>query len=307
MTTDNPIHCIINSVKAMKKHLLIFVLSFLAACSGNKEKSDAYGTFEATEIMVSAEVPGKILQFNIEEGQVLSAGSTVGLIDTIDWQLKKEQLQAQKNAVEAKYPGVASQISVLEQQLKNLITEKNRIEKLFNEGAATRKQLDDINGNIEVVQKQIRSVETQNAAVAAELSSITKQIEQVNENLRRCRITNPVNGTVLQKYSEQGELTTAGKPLYKIADLSQLYLRAYVSGAQLPKIKLGNKVKVLVDKDEHQNTEMEGVVSWISPSAEFTPKIIQTKEERVNLVYAVKIRVNNDGTLKIGMPGEVVF
>jgi HlyD family secretion protein len=291
----------------MKKLVLIPVILFLASCSGGKGDSDAWGTFEATEIIISAEVPGKILHFNIQEGQILKEGVMIGLIDTTDWLLKKEQLLSQKSTIASKYPNVASQIAVQEQQLKNLRVEKDRIEKLYKESAATKKQLDDINGNIDLVQKQIQSIETQNTSVGGELGSLSKQIEQADENLKRCHIVNPVNGTVLDKYAEANEMTATGKSLYKIADLGELYLRVYISGSQLPNVKIGDKVDVFVDKDENSNQKLEGEVSWISTTAEFTPKIIQTKQERVNLVYAMKVRVKNDGTLKIGMPGEIKF
>lgn len=291
----------------MKKFLIIPLLFTIAACSDKDNEADAYGTFEATEITISAEVSGKILALTAEEGQMLKAGEETGLIDTIDWVLKKEQLEAQKNLIASKYPGVASQIAVQQQQLKNLKVEKNRLEKLYKEGAATKKQLDDINGSIDLVQTQILSVQTQNTSVSDELTALARQIDQVNENLKRCTLVNPVEGTVIDKYAEAGEMTVAGKALYKIADLKEMYLRVYVSGAQLPTIKTGDKVDVQFDKNGRDLSTLEGEISWISSSAEFTPKIIQTREERVNQVYAVKIRVKNDGSLKIGMPGEVRF
>jgi HlyD family secretion protein len=291
----------------MRKLFFIPVILFLASCSGGKGDSDAWGTFESTEVIISSEVSGKILRFDIEEGQVLKPGTQIGLIDTTDWLLKRDQLMSQKISIASKYPNVASQIAVQEQQLKNLQVEKSRLEKMFKDGAATKKQLDDISGSIDLVQKQIQSIETQNASVGGELGSLSKQIEQINENLKRCHIINNVDGTVLEKYAEANEMTATGKALYKIANLNELFLRVYISGAQLPSVKIGDKVDVLVDKDENSKQKLEGEVSWISSSAEFTPKIIQTKEERVNLVYAVKVRVKNDGTLKIGMPGEIKF
>jgi HlyD family secretion protein len=182
-----------------------------------------------------------------------------------------------------------------------------RVDKLYQAGAATKKQLDDMDGNIDLIKKQILSIESQNAAVAGELGSISRQIDQAEVQLGRCHITNPVRGTVLRKYAEPGELAQAGKPLYKIADLTHLYLRVYVSGSLLPSVKIGDTADIFYDLDETSDQKTEGVISWVSSSAEFTPKIIQTKEERVNLVYAVKIRVPNDGRLKIGMPGEARF
>ena len=288
-----------------RKWILFIPVLFLVSCGGNKDLSDAYGTFEATELTVSAEVQGKLLKLEAEEGAVLKKDMVLGLIDTIDWVYKREQLVAQRQAIASKYPGVASQIAVQEQQLNNLIIEKARLEKLYKDGAATGKQLDDINGNIELVQKQISSTGTQNTAVAGELGSLQAQIAQVEENLKRCKITCPVDATVIDKYCEAGEMVAPGRALFKVADLSVLYLRVYVSGAQLPNIKIGQEVEVLVDKDKESNSRLKGEVCWISSVAEFTPKIIQTKEERVNLVYAVKVRVKNDGSLKIGMPGEI--
>lgn len=291
----------------MKKLFLIPAVLFLAACGSSKDDADAYGTFEATELTISAEVPGKILRFDPEEGAVLKAGNVVGTIDTTDWVLKKEQLLAQKTTIASKYPGVAAQVAVQQQQLKNLQTDRDRIEKLYRDGAATKKQVDDINGSIDLVQKQILNIETQNSATGGELASLLRQIEQVDENLRRCHITNPIEGTVLDKYAEAGEMTATGKALYKIADLRTMYLRVFISGSQLPAIKIGDKVDVKIDKEDGGLQSLEGEVSWIASTAEFTPKIIQTRDERVNLVYAVKIRVKNDGSLKIGMPGEIRF
>ena len=291
----------------MKKVLLFSVICILVACSGKNKKSDAYGNFESTEVIVSSEVAGKILKFNVEEGAVLKEGFIAGYIDTTDFVLKKEQLMAQREIISVKTSNINSQIDVQKQQKANLMIDKARIEKLFKDGAATKKQVDDINGSINLVDKQINSIETQNSYIMNELKNIDKQIDQVNENIRKCYINNPLNGTVLNKYAEESEFTTMGKALYKIANLDYLDLRVYVSGAQLPNIKIGQKVEVLIDKNADEYTKLEGTVSWISSTAEFTPKIIQTKEERVNLVYAVKVKVKNDGSLKIGMPGEVNF
>ncbi len=291
----------------MKKVLLFSVICILVACSGKNKKSDAYGNFESTEVIVSSEVAGKILKFNVEEGAVLKEGFIAGYIDTTDFVLKKEQLMAQREIISVKTSNINSQIDVQKQQKANLMIDKARIEKLFKDGAATKKQVDDINGSINLVDKQINSIETQNSSIMNELKNIDKQIDQVNENIRKCYINNPLNGTVLNKYAEESEFTTMGKALYKIANLDYLDLRVYVSGAQLPNIKIGQKVEVLIDKNADEYTKLEGTVSWISSTAEFTPKIIQTKEERVNLVYAVKVKVKNDGSLKIGMPGEVNF
>ncbi|MCK9617212.1 MAG: HlyD family efflux transporter periplasmic adaptor subunit [Lentimicrobiaceae bacterium] len=292
----------------MKKIYLYFIfITFLSSCSLEKEKSDAYGNFEATEITISAEATGKLLKFNIEEGQSLAANTIVGYIDSADISLKKQVLVAQRKAITAKLGNVASQVDVQLQQKDNLLIEKNRVEQLIKDNAATTKQLDDINASIRLVEKQIASIVSQYSGINEEIHSITKQIAQANLSLKKCILINPVEGTILSKYAEENEITTLGKALYKIADLRNIYLKVYISGAQLSSISLGQKVQVMVDKNEKENRNMEGIVCWISDKAEFTPKIIQTKEERVNLVYALKVRVVNDGTLKISMPGEVNF
>jgi HlyD family secretion protein len=292
----------------MKKIIYILIgFAVLTACSNRNHKSDAYGTFESTEITISSEANGKILKFDINEGDVLNVGSLVGYIDTTDLVLKKEQLIAQRNAISNKSANVFSQIEVQKQQKKNLMIEKTRIENLLKNNAATTKQLDDINGSLDLIDKQIFSIQTQNSSVYNETEGLTKQIEQIEQSIRKCYITNPLAGSVLTKFAEANEVTTFGKALYKIADLSEMTLRVYISESQLSSIKIGQNVEVLIDKNANELSKMEGIITWISQNAEFTPKIIQTKEERVNLVYAVKIKVKNDGTLKIGMPGEVNF
>jgi HlyD family secretion protein len=290
-----------------KTFYLLIGFIVITACSGRKQKSDAYGTFESTEITVSSEANGRILKFDISEGDVIEAGSLLGYIDTTDLVLKKEQIIAQRKAISNKSANVFSQIEVQKQQKKNLLTEKSRIENLLKNNAATTKQLDDINGSLDLIDKQIFSIQTQNSSVFNETESLTKQIEQIEQSIKKCYIVNPLNGTVLTKFAEPNEVTTFGKALYKIADLSYMMLRVYVSESQLSSIKIGQKVEVLIDKNAKELTKLEGVITWVSQNAEFTPKIIQTREERVNLVYAIKIKVKNDGSLKIGMPGEVNF
>ncbi|MBI5217829.1 MAG: HlyD family efflux transporter periplasmic adaptor subunit [Bacteroidia bacterium] len=292
----------------MKLKSLIFTTAVIAAsCSNHEKKSDAYGSFETTEITISSEANGKLLYLNVCEGQELSKDTPVGQVDTIDLYLKTQQLKAQAQAISKKTPNVSKQADVQKQQKENLLVEKSRFEKLLKDGAATQKQLDDINAALNLVDKQIESIEVQNGSTQDEINAIEKQIAQVEESIKKCKIKNPVKGTVLTKYMEPNEIAIMGKALYKIADMNEMYLKVYVSGEQLPGIKLGQKVQVLVDKNAKENQQMEGAVSWISQQAEFTPKIIQTKEERVNLVYAVKILVKNNGTLKIGMPGEANF
>ena len=293
----------------MKINNIFLILCFLLlwGCKGDGGNSDAYGNFEATEINVSAESSGKILNLSIEEGAPIEKGVIVGNIDSLPIYLKKEQLLASRAAVSSKSGNILAQIDVIKEQIKTLEKEQKRFMKLLKDSAATAKQLDDINAQISILNQQIKSIETQNASVLNELKAFDSQIEQVNDQLRKCVITNPVKGIVLAKYAETAEVTSFGKPLYKIANLDQMILRVYVSGNQLPSIRIGQKVKVLVDKNKNENREMEGIINWISSNAEFTPKIIQTKEERVNLVYAVKLLVSNDGALKIGMPGEIKF
>lgn len=289
----------------MKKTLLLLALSaILASCNNNNKKADGYGNFEATEITVSSEANGKLVQFTITEGTPLTQGAVVGYVDTIQLYLKKQQLLVARENVASRSASVLSQINVIKEQQKNLQKDKDRIKNLLKDNAATPKQMDDINGQLNVLQQQIKSIETQNLPVMNELKNLDVQLQQLNDQIQKSIILNPINGTVLAKYAEQNEITTFGKPLYKIAMLDEMLLRVYVSETQLPALKTGDKVKVKIDEGK-STTQLEGVITWISSTAEFTPKIIQTKEERVNLVYAVKVSVKNDGRLKIGMPGEM--
>nr|WP_321486792.1 HlyD family efflux transporter periplasmic adaptor subunit [uncultured Draconibacterium sp.] len=290
----------------MKKILYIISLPFLLmACQTNNDTADAYGNFEAEAVIVSAETPGKILELNIDKGDKIEAGYSTALIDTVQLHLQLLQLDAQQTAVAAKRQSIQSQIAVFQEQKTNLKINEERIQKMLKDGAATQKQLDDIQGQISVIDKQIDNTKTQFTLINKEQEVLETQKASVSDKLNRCNIKSPVSGTILETYAEQGELTTAGKALFKIADISELELKVYVSGAQLPHVKLGQQLDVLVDKNSTENQHFSGTITWISSEAEFTPKIIQTKEERVKLVYAVKVTVKNDGTLKIGMPGEV--
>lgn len=310
----------------MQKIWMFAALLFAVACSGDGPKADAYGNFEADDLVVSAEGSGRILQFTVEEGSVLGAGDTVGFIDAEQLMLRREQLEASIRAVAAKSPAVSAQLAVFEkqsaavqQQILTIEKEKRRVEALIKNDAATPKQLDDINAQLEAAQRQLDVVTEQRMAsnatlsvqkggLLAEITPLQKQISQLDDQIAKCRITSPAAGTVLVTYAGAGEVTAVGKPLYKIADLSKLILRAYVSGKQLSGVKIGQEVKVSVDGSDGSMKELTGKIAWISPRAEFTPKVVQTKEERVSLVYAVKISVpNTDGMLKIGMPGEVRF
>ena len=287
-------------------NLLVTITIFTSAlfsCNTN-DKADGYGNFEATEITISAENNGKLLKFETKEGEILKKGDFIGYIDTIPLALKKQQLLTSKDIVNSKSKGVLSQINVLKAELKTSNISKNRIENLLKENAGTQQQLDAINGKIDVLNQQIKSIEIQNAPVINELKSLDIQLEQLQDQLQKSSVVNPISGTVLVKYAEPNEIVSFGKPLYKIADLTTLKLRVYVSENQLTSIKIGQEVTVKIDEGEAMKNYV-GTISWIASEAEFTPKIIQTKEERVNLVYAVKIDVKNDGSLKIGMPAEM--
>lgn len=284
--------------------ITILLITTLLSCSGYSDKADGYGNFEATETTISAEANGKLLTFSVEEGEVLVQGMVIGVIDTVQLSLKRDQLLASKNTIFSKSRNVLSQREVLKEQLRMATKDQQRIENLVKANAATTKQLDDINGQVDILKQQMRSVETQNAPIVNEVKSVEVQVQQIEDQIKKSIIQNPVKGTVLVKYVEPNEITAFGKPLYKIADLDLMELRVYISETQLANLKVGQVVNVKID-DAGDMKSYDGTVSWISDSAEFTPKIIQTKEERVNLVYAVKVRVKNDGSLKIGMPGEM--
>lgn len=278
----------------------------LAACSSDNDRADAYGNFEATEVIVSAAATGRILSLGVEDGQLVERGTEVGLVDTLQLSLQKSQLVASRTAVRSRIRGVDAQIAVLREQRAVADRDRNRIVRLLADDAATRKQLDDVEGQIAVIDRQIEQAETQLSTIHAEIAALDAQIARVQDQITESAITNPLTGTVLTTFAEPHEMTAYGSPLYKVADLSTMTLRAYVGGDQLPHIRIGQPVEVRIDEDRHSDRSFEGEITWISSEAEFTPKLIQTKKERVNLVYAFKVRVANpDGTLKIGMPGEV--
>ncbi|MNS88978.1 putative efflux pump membrane fusion protein [compost metagenome] len=288
----------------MKKIFTFILITSLISCNKNNDKADGYGNFEATEVTISSEKKRKIDHLKLEEGDILEPNIQVGLVDTTQLYFNKEQLIASKSTVFSKSKNVLSQISILKEQLKTTLIEQNRIQNMFAENAATKRQVDEIVGKVSVLNEQIKSVETQNAPIINEIKSIEVQIEKINDQIEKSKIINPIKGTVLSKYAEPNEVTAFGKPLYKIADISEMTLRVYISETQLAQIKIGQKVTVKID-DENDMKSYPGTISWIASSAEFTPKIIQTKEERANLVYAVKVDVKNDGSLKIGMPAEM--
>lgn len=289
---------------------LVIIAITLVSCGNGDDEIDGSGTFEAVETMVSAEVSGRLVEFKIVDGSRAQRGDLLGVIDTTQLVLKKEQLQAQVQAVLSRKPHVATQIAALQEQLRGAKREHERLTKLVKADAATQKQLDDATTSMDVLTKQLdaqlSSLDVTTSSLDSETRPLVMQIAQIDDQLERSRLLAPFDGTVLTTYADPFELAVAGKALYKIADLSTLILRAYITNDQLTQIKLGQNVKVIVDHGDAQKS-YNGSVSWISDKAEFTPKTIQTKDERANLVYAVKIRVPNDGYLKIGMYGEITF
>lgn len=283
----------------------------LTSCHSKKDTSDASGTFEATEVIVSAQATGTILAFQIDEGQDLKAGTNLGFIDTIQLELRKKQLQASIQAAQTRKPDVEVQLAALEQQIATARTEKHRVENLVKANAANQKQLDDLNAQIEVLTKQLTAtrstLESSTSGINKESSALKIQVDQINDQLRRSYISSPIDGTVLVKYAETGELAIQGKSLFKVADMSQMILRVYVTADQLAKLEVGQTVDVNAELGSTDNKSYKGTVTWISAKSEFTPKTIQTRDERANLVYAVKVAVKNDGILKIGMYGGIHF
>ena len=300
----------INTQRNSRLILLGLATSALfVSCGKSKDNADASGTFEAIEVIVSAEAAGKILSFNVVEGQVLAANEMVGTIDSTQLYLRKLQIQSSKKSLQSRRPDVKKQIAAIEQQISTAKTERNRVENLLKANAANKKQMDDINAQIAVLEKQLdaqkTTLETTNQGITEDSEGITLQVEQIEDQLHKCKIVSPIAGTVLLKYAEAGEVAAPGKALFKIAYTNNMILRAYITADQLTKIKVGQKVKISTDFGKDDSKEFDGTVSWIASKAEFTPKTIQTRDERANLVYAVKINVKNDGFLKIGMYGDV--
>jgi len=281
------------------------------SCKEKQNKSDAAGTFEATEIIVSAEQSGKILALNVNEGDLLQQDQLVGHIDSTHFYLSKLQLLQNKKTVLSGRPDTRVQSESLKSQIKTATSDKDRVENLVKGGVASQKQLDDANAKITVLESQLAALQSNLAISTVNLNeqgnNVVSQVDLIEEQLRKCKIINPVNGTVLTKYANAYEMTSVGKPLYEIADLSSLELRAYITADQFANVKIGDKVKVDIDAGAGNSRSYEGIVDWISDKAEFTPKTIQTKDERANRVYAIKMKVKNDGLIKIGMYGEVSF
>ena len=306
-----------------KPYLVLGFSFFIFSCNQNKLQTDASGVFESDEVIVSAEQNGKILSLPIKEGDTISEGKVVGNIDISNIELQKEQVQATIQALRQKTTNpvpqidlVKKQLAVQESQLAQQLHEKTRTENLLKADAATQKQLDDINSMIDQLQKQIAvskqqidldnsNISTQNRTIFSEQDPLEKSVAQIQDQINKGQIVNPITGTVLTKYALEGEMTTIGKAIYKIANIDTITLRAYITGSQLSNVKLSQQVKVYIDSGAKNYKEYAGKISWISDKSEFTPKTIQTKDERANLVYAVKIRVKNDGYIKLGMYGEV--
>jgi HlyD family secretion protein len=292
----------------MKNISLIIIAAILAGgCKNKIQQADAYGNFEATEVIVSAETSGKILRFDPTEGSEIGKGAEIAIIDTAIIHLQKAEIDAGMKSVKTRIITINAQNDILNQQIANLNINIRRIENMLKDDAATKKQYDDLTGQVAVLQKQIAANNSQKSSVAAELTVYGSKKATLEEQAERSIVKSPLKGTILEKYSEAGEMTAAGKPLVKIADLSVMKLKVYVSGARLGSVKIGQQCTVRTDNGKKGYDTFPGTVTFISGKAEFTPKIIQTKEERVTLVYAVKIDVKNDGILKSGMPGEVIF
>jgi len=299
----------------MKKRLfsvaLFLLTTLLFSCSNGNGDFDATGTFESEEIIVSTEAMGKLILFEVEEGMNLKKDQIVGLVDTTQLHLKKKQLESTIRSVLSKQPDIPTQLAAIKEQIATAEREKIRIENLVSSDAATTKQLDDINSQLDVLKKQYDATKSSltitKQGMRSETLPLIAQVEQIQDQINKSIIRNPIDGTVLTRYAKQDEITSNGKALYKIADLSEMILRAYINGDQLGQVKLDQNVKVFVDKGNGEQKELEGEIYWVSSKAEFTPKTIQTKDERANLVYAIKVRVKNDGYLKIGMYGEVKF
>ncbi|MCK4630783.1 MAG: HlyD family efflux transporter periplasmic adaptor subunit [Bacteroidales bacterium] len=287
--------------------LIIISIFLTISCTQNEQDADAYGNFEAHEIIVPSQSTGILNSFTLNEGDLVKKGEMIGFVDTTRLFLQKKQLYAQIKVINTKYAGIRAEISVMKAEKSNLIREKKRFEKLLADGAATSKQMDDINGKLKVLNMKIDAVGVQLSSILAEKNVVIVNIDLVNDQIVKSIILNPESGTVLEKYLEQYEIVVPGKPIYKLADLNNMILKAYISEPQLSEVELQQKVNVIIDGINGEKIRFEGIVSWISSEAEFTPKIIQTREERVNLVYAIKVRVKNDGRIKIGMPGEVMF
>ena len=295
----------------MNYKLLFGIAAVLTACNSGDKEYDATGTFEATETTVAAEQAGTLLTFSLEEGDNIEAGTEVGLIDTTQLWLKISQTEASKAVYQSQKPDQEKQIAATRQQLAKARTEQQRYKELVADGAAPSKMLDDASSQVQVLQRQldaqVSALQTSTNALSRQMDAADVQVRQLRDQLWKCHIKSPVSGTVLEKYVERGEYVTPGKPLFKIGDVRHMYLRAYITSAQLKNVRTGQKVKVFADYGGGQKKEYVGTVTWISSRSEFTPKTILTDDERADLVYAVKLAIETDGYVKMGMYGEVRF
>lgn len=293
------------------KKIMYVALAFLAVSCGKETAFDAQGTFEATEVVVSSEASGRIMRLDAEEGTQVNANTVVGEIDSLQLDLQRKQLIAQRNALLGSRPDVQKQVATIKEQIAKQKAELVRFANMLKDGATTQKQYDDMEAHLRVLESQLDatlSTLTKNTVTINNNSAaLEAQILALEDRIAKCRVVSPVSGTVLVKYAEVGELATMGKPLFKVADLNKIYLRAYFTSEQLSKVNLGDKVKVIADFGAEERFEYEGTITWIASESEFTPKTIQTNDSRANLVYAVKIAVKNDGRLKIGLAGEVIL
>ena len=290
----------------MRTLLFLSLITLLGSCAGNKTKSDAYGNFETDEVTISAESSGKLLLTAFREGEKVNKGDVMAIIDTVNLVLQRNQLLAQKESVLSQKAALYASIAVSDQQITNVQKDQVRIKKMLSQGAATPKQMDDIDGQIALTGKQKKAYSAQIQAIGISAEAVDAQIAILNDKINTSIVKAPIPGIILEKYAETGEIAAPGKSLYKMANMDTLILRVYISETQLTQVKTGKQVTVLIDVKDGMK-ELSGTIDWISAEAEFTPKIIQTREERVKLVYAAKVRVPNDGSLKLGMPGEIKF
>ena len=294
---------IFSRIKCLSMLLAVVVIS---SCSSKNGESDAYGNIETDDVTVSSEVSGKLVQLKVDEGDIVVKNQPIALVDTVQLQLKLNQLYAQSDAAKAKLQSINAQVAVQEEQVKVIKVELDRVKRLMADSAATQRQLDDVEGRYSIAVRQKSSIEVQRSGVTAEMAAITAQIDQVNDQINRCKILSPTSGTVVARYVREGELVTTGKPMCRVAKLDTVYARIYIDETQLADFKIGTTVKVITDGAEGKLIENDGTITWIASEAEFTPKVIQTRNERVNLVYAAKVRIPNiSGIYKIGMPVEV--
>lgn len=292
----------------MKRIILILpILLLWVACSNSEEKTDAYGYFEVDRTLVSAEASGQIKSLQLEEGQWLKAGESVGQIDSMPLHFKRQQLEIQEDVLKSNFNSIEREMDVIQQQQANVMKDFKRVEKLLKKGAATPKQKDDVEGRLKVLEKQLEAVATKRQSLNNQIKQVQNQLDEINYGIGKTSLINPVEGIVMSKMARLGEMANPGRPLYSIGNAKKINLKAYITGEQLPNIKLGSKAQVITDDGNGGLKTWPAVVSWIAENAEFTPKTIHTRKERVNLVYAIKLQVENDGSLKAGMPGEVKF